>query len=114
VRAAYRCYDIPYGGVDLSSTCTLQTEKDEGRAKPNNILPAVRASSNGRQHWSSSVVVGYSAVLCQSPPVFGAPVYGWRGMLATMTLHTKLLSTDDEQNTFAARTPAFVRGLLSD
>jgi hypothetical protein len=32
----------------------------------------------------------------------------------TITLHTKLLSTDDEQHTFANRTPASVRGLSRD
>jgi hypothetical protein len=31
-----------------------------------------------------------------------------------MTLHTKLLSTDDEQHAVADRTPASVRGLLGE
>jgi hypothetical protein len=42
------------------------------------------------------VVIG-----CQFSPVIGKAVFGQSGPLARMTLHARLLSTDDEQNAFA-------------
>jgi hypothetical protein len=84
-------------------TCTLKTETGDRRTSPNNILPSLPSElcRTGGQHCCCSVVVAYNAVICKPPPITGSPIFDQTGPLARMTLHTRLLSTDDEQNTFA-------------